>query len=139
MILHRCKCGEVFEPPEDRKDYQFAPCPECGQLANRIVKKAPLFFIKGQFEAYESPITGEIISSARQRAEEMKRHDCVDYEPTIRNDIDRSIKEAERKLEKAVDETVDYQLSTMDSRKRELLEQELSSGADIEYTRIGDE
>lgn len=138
MILHRCKCGEIFEDP-GRADYQFAPCPVCKQMANRITQGTPMFFIKGQFDAYESPITGEVITSARQRAEEMKRHDCVDYEPSLKQEINQNIKRAEDKLEKSIDNLVDYEISVMDSRKRESLEQELNSGADIEYTRLGDE
>ncbi|WP_156382362.1 MULTISPECIES: hypothetical protein [unclassified Aureimonas] len=29
-------------------------------------------------DPYESPITGETITSRSQRREEMKRHDCID-------------------------------------------------------------
>lgn len=138
MSYHRCKCGEVFETPKDRVDFQFAPCPECGEMANRITKRPPPFFVKGQFDAYESPITGEVITSMRQREKEMKEHGCVDYEPTLRKEIDANAKREEQKLEKMVDETVDYEISNMPARKREKLEQELTAGADINYERLGD-
>ena len=133
---HRCKCGCVFEAPEDRKEFQFAPCPDCSELANRIVDKPPSFFVKGKFDAYESPITGEVITSARQRNNEMKEHGCVDYEPSIKDEADRRVKEDERKLDKLVDETVDHEISVMEPRKREKLFEELKSGADINVERL---
>lgn len=132
---HRCQCGEVFETPEDRVDFQYAPCPECGELANRICPGSPSFFVKGKFEAYQSPITGEVIRTKRQRDNEMKEHGCVDYEPSIKTEADRRVKEDDRKLDKLIDETVDAQIEQMPSRKREKLFEELRSGADLELTR----
>ena len=42
----------------------------------------------------------------------------------------------EAKLEKAMDETVEAEFEKMPIRKRERLAEELTSGADCEYTRI---
>ena len=100
-------------------------------------KRCGIMIINKSFDAYESPITGEVITTYRQREQEMKKHGCVDYEPTIRNDIDNKIKRDEAKLDKLVDETIDHEISQMDSRKRELMEQELNAGADITYERLG--
>ena len=131
---HRCSCGEVFEDP-DRIEYQFAPCPECGQMANRIIKGSPSFFVRGKFDAYESPITGEVISTKRQRDNEMKEHGCVDYEPSIKGEADRRVRQGEEKLEREIDKTIDYEVSTMPARKREKLFEELKSGVDINVER----
>ena len=66
----------------------------------------------------------------------MARHDCVDYEPSLTKHQTRHMHEADAKLEKAMDATVEKEILNMDTRKREKLAAELSTGADIEYTRI---
>lgn len=98
--------------------------------------KGPMIIVKGKWDAYESPITGEIITSARQRENEMKEHDCVDYEPSLRGEADRKVREEEAKLERKIDETVDHEISTMPAVKREKLFEELKSGVDIEVERL---
>ena len=49
--IHRCDCGNVFETPPERVDYQYAKC-ECGKLANRIPPGAPALinFKEGWYE-----------------------------------------------------------------------------------------
>jgi len=98
--------------------------------------KGPMIIVKGKFDAYESPITGEVISTVRQRENEMKEHDCVDYEPSLRGEADKRVREGEAKLEKMIDETVDHEISTMPAKKREKLFEELKSGVDIEVERL---
>ena len=61
---------------------------------------------------------------------------CVDYEPSLKNDVTSHWKREEAKLEKAMDETVESEIEKMPIRKREKLAEELTSGADCEYTRI---
>ncbi|KQT52263.1 hypothetical protein ASG54_17815 [Aureimonas sp. Leaf460] len=49
----------------------------------KLVEKSKALRSDGPFfmrdiDPYESPITGETITSRSQRREEMKRHDCID-------------------------------------------------------------
>lgn len=105
------------------------------KYGEKIHAKAPMFFVKGKFDAYESPITGKIITSARQRAAEMKEHGCVDYEPSLKDEIDRNVRNEELALDKHVDDTVDYEIANMPAQKREKLFEELRAGADINVER----
>jgi len=98
--------------------------------------RGPMIIVKGKWDAYQSPITGEVISTVRQRENEMKEHDCVDYEPSLRGEADKRVREGEAKLEKMIDETVDHEISTMPAKKREKLFEELKSGVDIEVERL---
>lgn len=53
----------------------------------------------------------------------------------MRADADRYVKEAQEKLERAVDETVERQVSSMNGRQLERLGAELSAGADATIVR----
>lgn len=97
--------------------------------------RGPMFIIKGNFEPYISPVSGEVINSQTKRDRDMKKHGCTDYEPSLRAHVDKQVREDELKLDKAVDETVDAAIEAMPTRKKELLIQELAAGADAEYTR----
>lgn len=41
-------------------------------------------YIHGDYETYLSPVTGKPITGRVQRREDMKRHGCVDYEPSLK-------------------------------------------------------
>ena len=45
----------------------------------------PTPVIRG-FEAYESPVTGKMITSPNERREDLKRNDCIPWEPGINQD-----------------------------------------------------
>ena len=72
----------------------------------------------------------------KARIEDLKRSNCVPYDPGQRTDCDRRVRESEADLEKAVEETVDRELAVMPVRKREKLEAELQSGLTAEPTRV---
>lgn len=74
--VYRCTCGA-----EREQFNRVAECethaPEC-HGAMRIVPQAGMFTIRGQWENYESPLTGKIVQSDRQRTYEMKAADVID-------------------------------------------------------------
>ncbi len=88
------------------------------------------------WDRYISPASGKVITSYKDRRKDMIETGCVDYEPSLKKDITKHWKSEEAKLEKAIDETVEKEIQAMPMRKREKLSEELTSGADCEYTRI---
>jgi len=131
---YECPNGHKFDKYLRMADYkQPQPC-ECGELGNKLFSPAT---IVNSFESYESPIDGSVISTPAKRREDLARSGSVPYEPGMRQDADTRAKESEVKLEREMDNTVDRLLSEMPSRKREKLESELSSGANISYERQG--
>lgn len=84
---------------------------------------------------YESPIDGRPITNRKQRLEDMARSGCVEYDPGIRQDIDRNLKESEIRLDKAIDTTVEKEIESMPIIKKERLASELAAGFDIETVR----
>lgn len=99
-------------------------------------KQKPANIINRFFDAYESPTSGEVITSRAQRADDMKRSDCIEYDPCLRQDIDERIKREEAALDKSVDETVDRYFSGLSVDEAAKLENEIKGGADTEVVRM---
>ena len=91
--------------------------------------------IAPQFESYESPIDGRVISSKKSRMDDLDRNDCVPYEDGIAEESTRRADMADQILERKMDEHVGDMIENMPARQKESLESELKSGADIEYGR----
>lgn len=106
----------------------------CGEVANQVILSPPMMIIP-QDCYYESPIDGRPITNRKQRIEDMARSGCVEYDPGIRQDIDRNLKESETKLDKAIETTVEKEIDSMPIVKKERLASELAAGFDIETVR----
>lgn len=112
----------------------------CGAMASQIIT-TPMLVIPAHMSAtgqsaYQSPIDGRPITTAAQRREDMARNDCVEYEPGMRQDVDRRVVEDEKALDRAVDETFDREIAKMPAAKLERLESEMSAGMSAEVARI---
>lgn len=97
-------------------------------------QRAPMGFVQRDV-CYDSPIDGRPITNRHARIEDMKQSGCIEYDPGMRQDSDRKIKERDAQLDRSVDETVERAVSEMPTRKRELLQTELMSGATAEVVR----
>lgn len=106
IYRYRCPNDHEFERVLPVAEYQSLQYCECGQKGKRQICP-PMIAKSSQFESYESPITGEPITNNRMRTEEMAEHDCVDYEPTMKEESTRIMKAGEAALDKEVDHTVD--------------------------------
>lgn len=127
-----CQKGHKFDRYLRLADYDIPQNCECGEKAKRLIS-APM--IAPMFEDYQSPIDGKPITSKKARINDMARNGCVPYEPSMVEDNNKKLTNEENKLEKQMDDTVDWEISQMPSRKKELLDQELKSGADLDYYR----
>jgi len=107
---------------------------QCGAIARKIITPPTLIIAPNVH--YDSPIDGRPITSMAARREDLARSSCSPYDPDIKQDYHRRIEKSERDLEKAVEETVDRELSQMPARKREKLEAELNGGITAEPVRV---
>lgn len=75
--VYECQeCGaerEAFNRVADCETH----APQC-HGAMRIVPQAGMFTIRGAWENYQSPLSGRIVQSDRQRSEEMREFDVID-------------------------------------------------------------
>lgn len=115
-------------------DYQTPQRCECGAEGRRILS-LPRLMVKPDIR-YDSPVTGVAITSERKRREDLARHNCIPYDIGMRQDYERRVVDDERKLDKAVDATVEAEISRMPARKRERLEAELKGGSDVSVERL---
>ena len=136
LYTYSCENGHQFDRILKLKDYKQPQICECGLPAKRKIMPTMVNCDMQPWDRYISPVSGKPITSYKERREDMAKHDCVDYEPSLKKHIKRDSEEAERKLEKAMDETVESEIMKMDSSKVEGLASELESGADCEYQRI---
>ena len=129
-----CGIGHCFERFLPLSHYDEAQRCACGSAATKVFLKPPMGFVQRDC-VYDSPIDGRPITSWAQRREDLARNGCQEYDPEMKKDAARFRAQQDAKLERAVDETVEETIEKMPSRKKELLERELSAGADIDVVR----
>ena len=132
----KCENGHQFDKYLPLKEYNDIQLCECGANAKRIMVPTMLSPDIANWDRYISPASGKLITSYKDRREDMKRTGCVDYEPSLKKE--EATNKQEAALEKAIDETVDREIGKMSSSQLEKLGSELSHGADLSYTRSGE-
>lgn len=130
---YRCKYGHEFDVT---KPMRLSDEPEacfCGEAGAKV--PAPFHAIGPRDVHYLSPIDGRPITSERMRRDDMARNNCMEYDPGVRQDYDRRIRKGEQALDSAVDATVEKEMASMPSAKREKLAAELSGGIAADISR----
>lgn len=132
IYSHLCSKGHKFDLYLKLAQLDDPQNCKCGESAKRLIS-AP--YVHVDFPAYVSPTTGKYITSRTQRREDLKVSNCVEYEPSLKEEKDRRVREDELKLEKTIDEHVEKTIFEMPSDKRDKLVSELEHGVDISVER----
>lgn len=86
---------------------------------------------------YDSPVDGRPITSWDARREDLKRHNCIEYDPEMKKDAERHKQEQQQALEQQVEHSVCESIAKMPEAKRAQLKKEvIGQGADIEVVRV---
>ena len=110
------------------------PC-ECGQVAKQLIS-APILVKAAPDLCYDSPIDGRPITSWDARAEDLRRSDCVPYDPEMKTDSLKRQHAHEADLDAQIDRTVEEKVEKMTGAQRRTLASEvLDQGADLVYSR----
>lgn len=100
-------------------------CPHCLVDADQVIG-APVVHIpasmRWDFEPYESPSSGNIITTQAQRKRDMANTCCIEWEPGMKQDTERNRKASEDKLMRDMGETVERKLSEMSGEDLQQLE-----------------
>lgn len=94
---------------QDRETGKFIPIHEWNsKYAEPPKPRGPMISVK-QFEAFESPSTGRVISTYRDLDRDMKESGCRPYEGLAneRREADKVLQEKDRRMESIINETVD--------------------------------
>lgn len=128
-----CESGHTFDRFLRLAEYDMPQICECGDIAIRRICPT---MIAVDIPAYQSPIDGRWINSRAQRTEDLKRNGCVEYEPSMKAHAAIAREREDAALERKMEETVEAEIHSMPTRKREKLIAEIDSGIDVEYTRV---
>ena len=73
---YSCKRLEEYCRPV--RDCMDTPnCPTCGQQMRKIIATAPTGFVKGRFDAFQSPVDGKIIRDTHDLQRHNERNNVV--------------------------------------------------------------
>lgn len=135
MPLYEFECdkGHKFDRFLKLAEYDSPQSCKCGANAARLIS-TPMFTV--DIPAYQSPIDGRVINSRAQRREDLKRHGCVEYEPSMKDHVEKRRAAEDSALEAKMEQTIEAEIHAMPARKREKLVSELANGADVEYARV---
>jgi len=86
--------------------------------------------------SYTSPIDGTVIRSKQQRAQDLAKSGCIEYDPEMKTDYTRRIQQDEKNLEAKFEKSIEAEISKLPTKKRESLVTELQSGADLNIERL---
>jgi len=132
---YECGCGKEFDRYLPASKYLDPQECVCGQIARKVIRTPPIGFVQKDI-CYDSPIDGRPITSMAARREDLARSGCIEYDPEMRKDANRRVKEADEALDRSVDNLVEAEFSKMPARAKEKLTAELESGATAEPVRL---
>jgi putative FmdB family regulatory protein len=113
---YRCARGHITtELRHVSERLVSAQCPHGCGIAEKVILSAPRVF--GDFEGYESPVSGRWIEGRRQRAEDFARTGTRAYEPGDRAVAERNRRDLEAKQDAWVDECVERTAAQLDIRE----------------------
>lgn len=136
MPTYEYECGvcntveDHYRRVESRDDAPVC----CKRRMTRLISRV-MGFVQ-QNICYDSPIDGRPITSKQARIDDLARNNCQEYDPCMKQDYQRRIADDEKRLDKAVDETIDREIAQMPARKREKLQAELEGGMTAEPIRL---
>lgn len=128
MPLYSYACAnqhvtEIFLPLSMHE--AMIECPDCHAFASQIIT-APLM-VKAQPECrYDSPVTGEHITTWQQRRNDLARTGSIPYDPEMKTDLQRRLKDEEAAMEKSMDQHVERSIEKMSTKQRGKLFSELT-------------
>ncbi len=100
-------------------------CPECHDFASQIITAPRL--VKAQAECrYDSPVTGEPITTWQQRRNDLAKTGSIPYDPEMRTDYQRRAKDEEAAIDKSIDRHVEASIEKMSTTERGKLHSELT-------------
>ena len=118
------------------RDYvEAVDCDQCELAAVRVFTVPVMVTAKPDL-CYDSPVTGKPITSWAAREEDLKRHNCIEYDPEMKKDSDRRNQERDAALDASIEQSVSRQIAKMSSAKRQqLIKEVVGQGVTAEVKR----
>lgn len=129
MPLYEFKCedGHVFDEFLKMDEYDKPMTCQCGKAAKRQITATMINCDIPNWDRYISPSTGKLITSYKDRKRDMQESGCIDYDPGMKAHAAKIRQDKEKELDKKIDETVEKQITAMNSDQRDRLAKELTT------------
>lgn len=128
MPVHDYKCQTCFRRREvflKIADLNSTVYCQCGQPMLRQMA-AP--YVRGDYPAYECPVTGKMIEGRAAHEENLRRTGCRILEPGETENYKRECVAAEERLDRSLEETADRFIAGLPTEKRDRLAAEMEGG-----------
>lgn len=63
--------------------------------------------VMGDTPDYTSPIDGRLVSGRKQRREDLRRNNCVEYDPGMKSDAQRRRMDEDKRFDRSLGETME--------------------------------
>jgi len=128
-----CSKGHKYERQVRLADFDTIQTCDCGADSQRRIS-APMFTVDQT--GYTCPITDKWIGSKREHQNNLAIHGCRVLETGEKEATIKSRQLADEAFDKSIDQTVEREIESWDSSKKETLHNELVNGkVDLEVTR----
>lgn len=125
--LYRCANKHEITRFFRVKDYvEAVDCDGCDLVAQRIFT-APAMVKVAVDVRYDSPIDGRHITSHAARQEDLKRNNCIPYDPQMKKDYERKLVDSDSALDASVERTVGEAIAKMPKAKKAKLIKEVTA------------
>lgn len=136
MPLYDIRCertGETFERMIKLANFSDPIKCACGSPAIRLIS-TPMFSVDNV--GYDCPVTGKWVGSQREHRENLARNGCRVLEAGETEAASRRHKEADDELDRKIGDTVEREIESWSSDKKEKLHNELvNAKADLAVER----
>lgn len=136
LYAYECISGHYTEEFRSLANHtRTIECPRCGGFADQIIH-APIL-VTAQAECrYDSPVTGEPITTWAQRRNDLAKTGSIPYDPEMRTDQQQKAKAEEAAIDKSIDRHVEASIEKMSTQERGKLHSELTrQGTDAQVVR----
>lgn len=94
--------ANVFRDYEERDNGPVC----CGAISSKVWLTSPGVIGARAFDAFVSPASGKVIRTEAQYKDDLARSNCVPYEPGIKQDQERRVKNQEAETSQLVEKIV---------------------------------
>ncbi len=129
---YKCECGRKVDKFLKLEEHSKPQRCECGAW---MVKQFSAPMIRGDYQAYNCPVTGKLIDGRKAHRENLAQHGCRVLEAGEREQVEQYRRRSDAALDKAVDATADEFVATLPTRDREKLVAEIQGGLTTEIVR----
>jgi putative FmdB family regulatory protein len=114
--IYKCDSCGTFEKVSSMKEHKnYAFC-KCNRMAFQVITK-PMLIIPKEI-SYLSPVDGTPITNKKERSEDLARNGCVEYDPCMKQDADRRIRESDKAVDDAIDQAVHEGIASFSAEKQ---------------------